>query len=324
MMNPRQNMLESIHGGKPEYVPIFWDSIQPVGIFASGLEMPAQDGSDLYGVPWVVTTEGAMPKPGFMLFEDIEDWEKYVKIPNIDDIDFDALMEMEKAFMPPYDRENRVLQFLDNGGVFDRMVSFMGFENALCALVYSPEDCMDLFEALTDFKIKFINRMIDVFNPDIYCIGDDIATANNLFMSPETYRKVIKPFDARMAEAVRKRGVIFERHCCGKCEEVIPDFVEMGVQVWQSAQPMNDIAGILDTYQGKLALEGGWDSSGPASYSNSTDEQVRAEIRRCLTEYKKPGMMLWPLLYNEKGNAMMVGDRRLPALMDEWNKYRFF
>lgn len=324
MMNPRQNTLETIYGGKPEYVPIFWDSISPVGVLANGLEMPAQNGPDAFGVPWVVTTEGAMPQPGFVMFEDIEDWEKYVKIPNIDDFDFKAMLEMEKTIMPPQDRENRVMQFMDSGGIFDRLVALMGFENALCALAIDPDTCMDFFEALTDFRVKFIERCIDVFNPDIYCIGDDVATSKDLFMSPETYRKVIKPFDARMAEVVRKRGVILERHCCGKCEELVPDFVEMGVQVWQSAQPMNDIAGILDKYKGKLAIEGGWDSSGPASYSDSTDEDVRAEIRRCLTEYKKPGMMLWPLLYNEQGNAMMVGDRRLPALMDEWNKYRFF
>lgn len=148
--------------------------------------------------------------------------------------------------------------------------------------------------------------------------------AKQTFMSPDVYRELIKPFDKRIVDAVKARGVLFQRHCCGKCEDLLEDFVETGVRLWHSAQPMNDISGLLDKYRGRLAIEGGWDSSGPASYLWADEEMIREEVRRCMTEYKKPGFILMPTLLNERGNSLFVGDERLTSLEDEWRKHRCF
>lgn len=327
MISPRKNLLETIYGGKPEYVPLSLTEIQYVGAFANNVtEMPMKDGNDIFGCPWVVTNEGGMNKTGFVMFDDITEWEDYVKIPDISDIDYNALAEQEFKILPDIDRKNKMISFMDAGGAFMRLLAFMGFENCLCALAEDPETCMDFFEAYTNFKIKFINKVIDAYNPDIYVQGEDIATARSLFMSPETYRKVLKPFHKRIAEAVTKRGVIFDVHCCGKCEEVVPDYIEIGAKIWQSAQIMNDLPEILEKYKGQIALEGGWDTSGKASYlyPDTSEEVLREEVRRCLSNYKKPGYILWPLAYNDDGHIRKVGDRRLPALIDEWEKNRWF
>ncbi|MCG1026367.1 MULTISPECIES: uroporphyrinogen decarboxylase family protein [Dehalobacter] len=325
MMTPKQNALESIYGGKPEYVPLSHEDVQLAGMASLDQEAPLmRNGTDIFGVPWVATKEGSIPKPGFMLFDDVTEWEKHVKIPDVASMDFKAMAEAEINRRPPSDGEEKLVEIMDGLGPFQRLVSFMTFEEALCALVMEPQACMDFFEAVTEYKIAYINKSIDAYNPDIYCLGDDNATARGLFMSPETFRKLIKPYWARMAEAVTKRGVLFNIHDCGKCEDIIPDMVEIGVSFWQSAQPMNDLAGILDKYRGQLAVEGGWDSSGPPSYIGADEEMIRAEVRRCLTEYKKPGFFLWPSIINERGNSVFVGDDRLGALKDEWLKYRMF
>ncbi|BFL49071.1 uroporphyrinogen decarboxylase family protein [Lactonifactor longoviformis] len=324
MMTSRENCLATIYGEKADYVPLAIDEISISYLLISFLEQPLQAGNDIWGCPWISTKEGSLHKPGFKLFEEIDEWEKYVKIPDLDLFDFKAMAEQGKHLMPHPDPEQKVISFIDGGGLFLRLCSFMGFENALISLATDPESCMDLFEALTQFRLKFIDKFCEACHVDVYTYGDDIATSSSLFMNPDTYRKVIKPFDKRIAEHVRSKGMIFERHCCGKCEDVIPDFIEMGVQMWQSAQPVNNIAGILDTYQGRLAVEGGWDSSGAVSRVEATTEEIRAEVRRCLTEYKKPGFILWPSLLNEKGNSVLVGDDRLDDLRDEWEKHRFF
>ena len=324
MMNARENTLACIHGERSDYVPLAIDEVAMTYLLTTNLEQPLQGGTDIFGVPWAVTPEGAIPQPGFTLFDDIEDWEKYVKIPDVDMIDFRALAEAEKQMMPPVDETKKVTQYVDGGGLFMRLVSFMGFENALISLACDPESCMNLFEALTEFKLKFIDKFCEVNHVDVYDHGDDIATASSLFMHPDTYRRLIKPFDQRITEKVKSHGMIMERHCCGKCEEVIPDFLEIGITMWQSAQPMNDLAGILDKYSGKLSMEGGWDTSGPVSRIGSTEEEVRAEVRRCLTEYKKPGFLFWPSLINEKGNSVLVGDPRIDMIRDEWEKHKYF
>lgn len=327
MLSPRENLLETIYGGKPEYVPLSYAEIQYVGAFANdATEMPLKDGKDIFGCPWVYSNEGGMNEAGFVMFDDIAEWKNHVKMPNISGIDYKALAEKEFKVLPEINRDNKLVSFLDAGGAFMRLIALMGHENGLIALVEDPEACMDFFDAYTEFKIKFINEVIDAYNLDIYVQGEDIATSLGLFMSPETYRKVLKPFHKRIAEAVTKRGVIFDVHCCGKCEEVVPDYIEIGAKIWQSAQIMNDLPGILDKYKGQIAVEGGWDTSGKASYllPDTSEEILREEVRRCLTSYKKPGYILWPLVYNSEGNIRKVGDKRVSAIIDEWEKNRWF
>ena len=69
---------------------------------------------------------------------------------------------------------------------------------------------------------------------------------------------------------------------------------------------------------------GGWDTEGPCSFIGATEEQLREEVRRNMETYgKNGGFILVPVLLNEKGNSMMVGDDRLPALMDEYEKTKY-
>lgn len=323
MITPKQNVLETIHGGSPEYVPLTFEAIHIGGFFA-GLDQPGQPGNDAFGVPWQVTKEGAIPQPGYVLFDDITQWKKHVVFPDLDAMDFRAMAAAERDAFPQPDRNQKLFSLITACGPFERLVAFMGFENALCALMLEPDECMNFFEAVSDYKVALTGKLIDAYNPDVFIMCDDIATARGLFMSPETYRRMIKPFHKRIVESATSRDVIFEMHCCGKCEEVIPDFIEIGAKMWHSAQTVNDISGILDKYAGQITVEGGWDSSGPVSYMGADDEMIREEVRRCLREYKKPGFILMPTMMNENGNSLFVGDDRLVALEDEWNKLRMF
>lgn len=326
MMTPKQNALESLHGERPEYVPASFEAFHVTGFFARNVtEHPLKEGKDIFGVPWVVDAAGPMQQPGFVMFDDVTEWKEYVKWPDLSQIDFKALAEAEFASRP-VDRDQKLVQLFSGGAQFMRLFAFMGVENALCAMAMDPEACMDFFEAYTDYRIDYINRTIDAYNPDIYVISEDVATARGLFMSPETYRKLIKPFHARIIEAVNARGVISSMHCCGKCEDIIPDFTEMGVKIWQVGQALNDVAGILDKYKGVMSVEGGWTDEMKATYLAPDDdgEALREEVRRCLREYKKPGFVLMPTVLSDKGNPQLNGDPRWNDLVDEWDKNRWF
>lgn len=321
-MNPKQNYLETIYGGKPEYVPMVGIDAHIGGLFGS-LESPwGQDGIDTFGAPWVFTPEGVIPKPGFVMFDDISDWREYVKFPKMEDYDFNALYNAECAAVPQPDRNEKAYVLMNPVGMFDRLTTLMGFENALCALAMDPDECREYFEACADYKIAYYNKLIDIFNPDVLIYSDDVATARGLFMSHDMYVDLMKPAVKRIGDAVNARGVAFGIHCCGLCEEVVPDFVDVGARMWHSAQSVNNLPALLDRFKGKLAIDGGWDSSGAPSYIDASEECVREETRRCLREYKKPGYILTPLLMNEKGNSMFYGDDRMPAVIEEWMNLR--
>ncbi|BFL49069.1 uroporphyrinogen decarboxylase family protein [Lactonifactor longoviformis] len=323
MMTPKQNMMETIYGGKPEYVPMSLTDLQICGLMI-GIDQPTQPGKDIFGVPWEVTNEGSIPQPGYVRFSDICDWRKHVEFPDVDAIDFKAMAAAESTVFPQADRNEKAYALLTACGPWERLISLMGFENALCALLLEPEACQEFFNAVADYKIACNNKIIDAYGPDIFIMCDDVANARSMFMDPETYRALIKPAHMRIVQAVVDRGVIFQMHSCGKCESVVPDFVEIGAKMWHSAQPLNDLVSLLDRFKGKLAIDGGWNTSGPASRIDASEELVREETRRCLTQYKTPGYIFTPALMNERGNAFFVGDERIDAVIDEWMKHREF
>lgn len=82
----------------------------------------------------------------------------------------------------------------------------MGFENALVAIALEPEEVNAFFEALTDYKVAVLDYIIDAYHPDTITYFDDVATQLNLFISPDTYRGLIKPHHKRFAQECLKRG----------------------------------------------------------------------------------------------------------------------
>ena len=324
MLTPRENLLETINFGNPEYVPLSYESIRTVGLpLLPLLEQPRQNGPDPYGIRWVITPAGAMHDTTVPpLLDDIENWRDVVKIPDISHIDFKAAAEAE---LKDVDRSQQALAFCSTCGCYERLAAYMGFENALVAMAEDPDETRAFMEAITDHKIEIANKVIDAYGIDIYYNFDDIATANNLFISPATYREVIKPCHERLAKAVTDRGVIFGEHTCGKCEDILEDYVEIGAKIWHSAQTMNDLKGIQDKFHGRLTIEGGWDSSGRPGCVDATVDEIRAETIRCMEDYgKKGGFILCPLMFNERGNSLIVGDDRTPVIVEEWEKRRFF
>lgn len=317
-MNQRENFYAMIEGKKPEFIPNYLE-LYKLCLFGTGItDMPWQGGLDIFGVNWIVTKEGQMPEPNKFMFEDIADWKEHVHFPDVDSL---GIEEAAKIEMADTNRDELIVNVWSVAGLFERLTAFMGFENALCSLVEDPESCQEFFEAFADYKIACHNRFIDVYQPDVITYFDDLATANGLFMSPKVYREVIKPAHKRIIEAVSSRDVKFSQHTCGRCEEIIGDYVEMGVKIWTSAQISNNLEGIMEKHTGSLIVEGGWDSSGPVSYIGATVDALIAEVERCAKQYGSKGnFILFPLLMNENGNTAIVGDSRLGPMLEAWHQ----
>lgn len=288
MLTPRENfLLAAVEHKKPEWVPNEMTDIIMVGnqfeTFENG---PAGGGLDGFGVTWHATeSAGGQPVPGGKpVLEDIEIWEDVLKFPDLDAFDWEASAAMQFGIMGS-DRDQRVVEYGLWNGQFLRLTHLMGFENALCAMLEEPEACDELFTAITDYKIKLIERVVKYFKPDIITNYDDIAAEKGLFMSPGTYRSLIKPHHKRLAEAIKSYGVAPFTHTCGKCEDIIPDYVEIGVQGWVSAQPMNDIASVLKNYGSQISVVGGYDTNGKPGMEDATDQVIDAEVKRCMDTY---------------------------------------
>lgn len=223
MLSKRDHTLAACYGEKQDYILLSNECMgYTVNAYTSITNRPLTNmQKDVFGVPWVVTPDGAIPAPGTVLFDVISDWEDYVKFPNLDDYDVKELAFKEWESSPP-DRENRAIQANCPAAMFKRLVALMGFENALIALAADLDECARFFDAMSEYLVDWDNRYIEANGLDVVVVYDDVALAKDLFMRPECYREVIIAYEKRIAEGIITHDVIAQCHCCGHRDALIP------------------------------------------------------------------------------------------------------
>lgn len=298
-MTLKENSLAALRHETYDFVPSHFDHLMAGfgAVAGPAIEKgPMGGGLDGFGVEWVPTASGAgfqVPVPGQyqMDSETIVDWKKTVTIPNPAEFDWASCAAFELTMGNP---NEQAIEFGCGNGPFERMVSLMGFEEALMALALEPEACYDLMSAITDFKIDCMPYIKKHYHADIYTNYDDIATEQCTFMSPDTYREYIKPLHTKIYSAARSYDMIPIQHTCGKADALIEDFIDTGAAAWTSVQPTNDIEGILQKFGRKIVISGGYNTTGRPGQFDATPDEVNAEVKRCMDTYGKyPGYMFF-------------------------------
>lgn len=320
-MTERENAINTILYGKPEWVPCHWQCTYPVGsriVHENGdvNEMGFRIGGiDDWGVAWEGDPKANAPTPAatdhhILTLDEIENWRDIVKVPEVDKMDWE---NGSKAELAGYDG-TKLLSFFDTDGVFNRLTDLMGFEDALCALALYPDECEEIFKAIADYKIDIIRHAAEYLKPDVFCYMDDVASSQNLMMSVDCYRKLIKPQEARIFKAIADAGMIVEHHICGRFEAVADDILELGVQMLLPAQSSNNLEAIMRK-KPDICFDGGTNTQAAALSDGATEEDGRAEARRCINTYGVNGhYMVHITMLGEPNTAVK-------AFMDEAENY---
>jgi uroporphyrinogen-III decarboxylase len=288
-MTEKENYLKVLKGETPDWIPLYRDACQ--WLIPSVMESPMLTGRErnVYGIPYVIHANGAIPRPNDFIMKDIADWRTAVNIPTLEGYDWESAAQKDCAVLD----KNKAVAVL-NEGPFLTLVNAMGFEAGLMAIAEEPEEVMAFFEALSAFQDKVLENVLKYYHPiDVFIVGDDVATARDLFISPRTYREMILPFHKRQAAIAKKYNLPVEMHCCGKCESIIDDWINMGVSIWQPAQPLNDLAAIQRKYGKKLIINGGWDNTGPAGIPGADEIVIRQSARDAIDKLSSNGSYIF-------------------------------
>lgn len=293
-MTKKENYLIAFNNGTPEWVPNSLTDSRMLGAQMETFEHgPVEGGYDSWGVRWIPTrsTGGqTCPAANEFVLTEMEGWKSKIKFPDLTAHDWET---MAKVQLDGYNPDDQVLTYTVFDGPFMRLTALMGFENALISLVSEPEACNEFFEKWTDFQIDKLAYIKKYFNPDIYCVADDISHERGLFMSRPTYKNVLLPHHKRLVEAAKSYGFLAERHCCGKWQDAVEDFIAEGYQSVSAVQPQNDIVTILKKYGKVLSINGGYDSNGRPGTPGVSPEEMRAEVRRAMDAYAPYGSFIF-------------------------------
>lgn len=281
MLSERENALRIYSGHEePEFIPNSMTCYKTI-IPSCLKERPVgdRDGKDWFGVywSWDEKTRGYTADPRIPpVVEELTEWRKFVKIPNLDDLDWDTAAKKD---LEGFNREERLLRIFLESGPFERLHSLTGFEEAFIAIYEEPGAFCELMEALTDFRVEEIRQISRAYKPDVILSMDDLASATAPFFSLDMYRSFIKPYEKRIAEAVHETGAYFLYHSCGRMQDFIDDLLEIGVDGFNAVTPCNDQRNLMERYGSRFVVDGGMDSL-LINTEGISEERLREEMRK--------------------------------------------
>jgi len=178
-------------------------------------------------------------------------------------------------------------------GVFELACWMCGFDDFLWRLAGDQPFVHRLFAILLDLQKQFIAPYYQAIGEYIHLTtsGDDFGTQAGPFLSPRSFRELVKPyFLERIAFTRQFTPAYFWHHSCGSVYALLPDLLEAGIDILNPVQPgafMMEPERLKAAFGDRLVFHGGFDTQGVLPFG--TVEQIEAEVQRVMKALKPNG-----------------------------------
>ena len=217
MLTPKQNLQETIKGGKPDRFVNQYEAIMLMfNPYIMNSNSLLQKGQRNIVNAWGVTnsfpegTPGAFPvhTPDKIVVKDIERWRDYVHAPSLKYSD-----DEWAAFKAQYDAVDGTMAYkaaFIAPGLFEQTHHLCEITNALTYFITNPDEMHDLISYLTDWELALAEGICSNLHPDAVFHHDDWGGERSSFMSPnmfadfflEPYKKIYGYYRSHGVEPV--------------------------------------------------------------------------------------------------------------------------
>jgi uroporphyrinogen decarboxylase len=252
------------------------------------LNLPNGNKKDIWGVEWKYSrfsenagywNEAFHPLKDAFNLDALEDY----PWPKVDDWDFSSLE-------PLCDQYSEYAIMTAPGpaspGIFQYPIqTLIGAERGLTDPFLHPDFFERLLEKVLDFQVAFVDKIFSSANGkiDFFRIGDDYGTQQGLLFDKESWKMIFQPALKAMGDTARKYGAHYYQHSCGAIRELIPGFVEAGVEVIDPVQVRAvgmDPAGLKKDFGQVIVFSGGIDEQ--ELLPKGTPAMVKDEVKRMI------------------------------------------
>ena len=295
-LNAKENYLEAIRFGRPEYVPLANEDVKYGFQFEGNYR--GEDWTDPWGVGWEVGLPGTVPFPKGNPLPSLDRLSDY-RFPDPADLVF---TDEIKEGLAKVDRSTHIIDGHLSYLVFERAWAVMGMDNMLMALATHPREAHEFLHAIATYTRGVYDRYLEL-GVDMVSSSEDLGTQRALFMSPAMFREFFLPEYVYIHENVLRAGVMVNFHSCGCVDEIAGDLAGIGITMLNPLQSRaNDLARIKRETVGRMALHGGIDT---AVLARGGPADVRREVIRIM-DILKPG-----------GGWVCSPDQNIPGVPDE-------
>jgi uroporphyrinogen decarboxylase len=202
--------------------------------------------------------------------------------------------------------DKALILFNPIGGTHEHSYFLRGLSELLMDLVLNPDIADYLAARVSEWEAAYFTYVLKEIGEyiDIVQIGDDLGTSTGLIFSREMYLKYYKKREKAIIEAIKKVSnshIYF--HCCGAVREVIPDLIDIGVEILNPVQIQAkgmDSKDLKRDFGKDLTFWGG--GCNPRILTTGTKKEVEAEVRRRIEDFLPGGGFVFASVHNIQAN----------------------
>lgn len=163
----------------------------------------------------------------------VQDWSDLDRLPVPDYSHPDCAQDMRQIFSQSSDKFKMAVM---GGWVFDnaRYIRDMGVY--FLDMAANPDELNQLHKIIASVYEQKIH-LAGKSGADAIFLAEDLGTQTGLFFSPKMFRYFFKSEYARLFSLAHDYGLKVFMHSCGKNWAILPDLLEIGVDVFQFDQP---------------------------------------------------------------------------------------
>jgi len=285
---------------------------------------------DEYRVGWRMPTDNGMyydmfdhPLSGEITPRDIDRYQ----LP--DPLDPSRFAGLREASLRVLEEEKRALIVGNiSAGIFELYMWTRGYKDGYADWAGDPDMAGQMLHKYMDLQMAYWEKMFAVMEGipiDVVQMADDIAGQNGMLISPTSYRRQLKPFHKEMFDYIHSRSdakIFF--HSCGAVRPVIRDLIEVGVDILNPVQVNAynmDSAELKREYGKDITFWGGGVDTQNAFDESHTPAEVRADVRKRLTDLMPGGGFIFNTVHNIQGNVPPENIMAMWETIQEYGKY---
>lgn len=144
---------------------------------------------------------------------------------------------------------------IGHGHTFLKMIDIRGYEASILDMADDEPNIRRLLEMITEFNLGLVTRFLDRVGVELLGYAEDLGMQIGPMLSPDQFRRYIKPAYETIMQPTRNAGAIIHMHSDGDIRTLAEDLLDLGIQALNVQDLVNGIEWLRDNLRGRVCVD---------------------------------------------------------------------